>query len=132
MGHYAYVTAQGIVDQVITATQDVIDTGAFGNPSSWVKTSYNTYGGIHYQPNVSPATPSLDQSKSLRKNYAGIGFTYNVELDAFVPPQPYPSWVLDLETCLWNAPTLMPIEGGPYIWNETTQSWDVRDLQAPQ
>jgi hypothetical protein len=132
MGHYAYVNAQGIVEQVIVATQDVITSGAFGNPSSWVKTSYNTRGGIHHEPNVTPATPSLDQSKALRKNYASVGFTYNVGLDAFVPPQPFPSWTLNEETCLWSAPTPMPTEGGPYIWNETTQSWDVWDLQAMQ
>ena len=124
MGHYAYVNAQGIVEQVIVATQDVVASGAFGTSSSWVKTSYNTRGGIHYEPNVIPATPSLDQSKALRKNYASVGFTYNVGLDAFVPPQPFPSWILNEETCLWSAPTPMPTEGGPYIWNETTQSWD--------
>ena len=93
MAHFALVNAQGIVEQVIVAEQDVIDSGLFGNPSSWVQTSYNTHGGVH----ANGGTP-------LRKNYAGIGFTYDSVRDAFIPPKPYNTWVLDEETCLWNPP----------------------------
>lgn len=93
MAHFALINAQGIVEQVIVAEQDVIDSGLFGNPSSWVQTSYNTHGGVH----ANGGTP-------FRKNYAGIGFTYDSVRDAFIPPKPYNTWVLDEETCLWNPP----------------------------
>ena len=93
MSHFAKINDQNIVEQVIVAEQDVIDSGLFGNPSSWVQTSYNTYGGVH----ANGGTP-------LRKNYAGIGFTYDSVRDAFIPPKPYNSWVLDENTCLWNPP----------------------------
>ena len=62
--------------------------------------------------------------EQLRKNYAGIGYTYDSGRDAFIPPQPYPSWTMSEDTCLWNAPVAMPTEGGPYIWNEEAQTWD--------
>jgi hypothetical protein len=108
--HFAKVE-NGIVTQVIVAEQDVIDSGIFGH--GWVQTSYNTHGGVHANGN----TP-------LRKNYAGIGFTYDEQRDAFIPPKPYPSWTLNESTCLWDCPVAMPTEGGPYTWNETNQSWD--------
>ena len=118
MSHFAKVE-NGIVTQVIVAEQEVIDSGLFGD--GWVQTSYNTHGGQHANGGV-----------PLRKNYAGIGYTYDSQRDAFIPPQPYPSWSLVEDTCLWNPPTPMPTEGGPYKWDETTQSWDVWALQAPQ
>ena len=111
MSHYAKVE-NGIVTQVIVAEEDFIQTGALGDPAGWVQTSYNTRGGEH----TNGGTP-------LRKNYAGIGFTYDSERDAFIPPQTFPSWTLNEETCLWNAPTEMPTEGGPFTWNEETLSW---------
>ncbi len=111
MSHFAKVE-NGIVTQVIVAEQDVIDSGIFGH--GWVQTSYNTHGGVHANGN----TP-------LRKNYAGIGYTYDSTRDAFIPPKPYPSWTLNEDTCLWDCPVAMPTEGGPYTWNETNQSWDV-------
>jgi len=111
MSHYAKVE-NGIVTQVIVAEEDFIQTGALGDPAGWVQTSYNTRGGEH----TNGGTP-------LRKNYAGIGFTYDSERDAFIPPQPFASWTLNEETCLWNAPTEMPTEGGPFRWNEETLSW---------
>jgi hypothetical protein len=117
MSHFANIQ-NGIVTQVIVAEQDVIDSGAFGN--GWIQTSYNTYGGQH------------PEGRPLRKNYAGIGYTYDIQRDAFIPPQPFPSWILNEETCLWDSPTPRPTDGSPYKWNETTQSWDVGDLQAPQ
>ena len=126
MGHYAKVV-DGKVTQVIVAEADFFNTFVDTSPGTWLKTSYNTRGGIHYEPDSN--TPSPDQTKSLRKNYAGIGYSYDLTLDAFIPPKPYPSWVLDEQTCLWNAPVPMPTEGGPYIWDETTQSWVA--VQAP-
>lgn len=85
------------------------------------QTSYNTYGGVHYDPET--GEPSDDQSKALRFNYAGIGFTYDEERDAFIPPKPFESWVLDEDTCLWEAPVPYPEDGGYYTWNEELQEW---------
>ena len=117
MSHFAKVE-NGTVTQVIVAEQDVIDTGMFG--SGWIQTSYNTRGGVHYNQNNEP---SEDQSRALRKNYAGVGYTYDSERDAFIPPQPYASWVLDDATCLWTAPVAMPTDDKQYNWDESTQSW---------
>jgi hypothetical protein len=111
MAHYAHVTG-GVVDQVIVAEQDFIDSGAVGNPSSWIQTSYNTRGGVH----SNGGTP-------LRKNYAGIGYTYDSGRDAFIPPQPYASWTLNDETCLWEAPVAMPTDGKAYGWDEDAGNW---------
>lgn len=122
MGHYAKVVS-GEVVQVIVAEPDFFDTFVDSSPGEWIQTSYNTRGGVHYQANSQE--PSADQSKALRKNYAGLGFSYNRELDAFVPPKPYASWVLNEESCLWEAPTPMPTDGAIYQWNESTTSWDV-------
>ena len=85
------------------------------------QTSYNTYGGVHYTDGV----PSADQSKALRKNYAGIGYTFDEVRDAFIPPKPYESWVLDEESCLWEPPTPYPTDGGMYQWDETASAWVV-------
>lgn len=110
MSHYAKVE-NGIVTQVIVAEEDFIQTGALGDPAGWIQTSYNTQGGQH------------PEGRPLRKNYAGIGYTYDSQRDAFIPPQPYPSWTLNEDTCLWNAPVAMPTEGGLFTWNEETQNW---------
>lgn len=110
MAHFAKVI-EGIVTEVLVISQDVIDTGLFGDPALFVQTSYNTYGGQH------------PEGRPLRKNYAGIGYTYNAVLDAFIPPQPYPSWLLDEETCLWYPPVPYPDDGKMYIWDEATLSW---------
>ena len=83
------------------------------------QTSYNTHGGINY----TEGKPSKDQSKALRKNYAGIGFTYDRDRDAFIPPKPYESWVLDEASCLWQAPIEYPADGGVYEWDETEGDW---------
>ena len=120
MGHYAKVVDEKVVN-VIVAHADFFDTFVDTSPGSWIKTSYNTRGGIHYQPNSD--VPSPTQEKALRKNYAGIGHTYDVIRDAFIPPKPYESWVLNEETCLWEAPIPMPTEGGPWRWDEETVSW---------
>lgn len=114
MSHFAYVNSDGIVEQVIVAEQDVIDSGLFGNPLRWVQTSYNTFGGEHRL----GGTP-------LRKNYAGIGYKYDSILDAFIPPKPYNSWVLNKNTCLWESPIPYPNDGNSYVWNEEKQSWEL-------
>jgi hypothetical protein len=116
MAHFAKVI-DGIVTEVLVIDQDVIDTGWFGDPSLWVQTSYNTYGGQH------------PEGRPLRKNYAGIGYTYDAERDAFIPPQPFASWVLNEDTCLWDAPTAKPDDGKLYIWDEATLAWV--EVEAP-
>lgn len=93
------------------------------------QTSYNTRGGVHYDPNTNE--PSADQSKALRKNYAGLGYTYDAARDAFIPPTPFASWVLNETTCLWDAPVPMPTDGKRYTWNEETTSWvEVQEVSA--
>lgn len=92
MSHFAKVE-DGIVTQVIVAEQDVIDSGLFGDPASWVQTSYNTYGGQH------------PEGRPLRKNFAGVGYTYDADRDAFIPPRPEgDGWALNEDTCLWEQP----------------------------
>ena len=118
MGHFAKVV-DGIVETVIVAEADFIAT--LEDANSWIQTSYNTRGSIHYMPNS--ITPSDDQSKALRKNYAGIGYTYDSERDAFIPPKPYPSWLLDETTCLWIAPKAKPSDNKMYKWNEELLNW---------
>ena len=83
------------------------------------QTSYNTRGGVHYTDGV----PSADQTKAFRKNYAGIGYTFDEQRDAFIPPKPFESWLLDEDTCLWVAPITYPTDGGLYTWDEETLSW---------
>ena len=112
MSHFAQIDENNIVTQVIVIEQDVVDSGLFGDPASWIQTSYNTSGGVH----LLGGTP-------LRKNYAGIGYTYDSTRDAFIPPKPYNSWVLNEDTCLWEAPTPMPNDGKIYNWDEATTSW---------
>lgn len=99
MSHFAHVK-DGIVTQVIVAEQDFIDLGVVGDPSEWIQTSYNTRGGVHYNPDT--GEPSADQTKALRMNYAGIGYTYDPQRDAFIEPQPSGDWVLNEQTCLWE------------------------------
>ena len=115
MSHFAKIE-NGVVTQIIVAEQDFIDSGAVGDPSQWYQTSYNTRGGVHEL----GGTP-------YRKNYAGIGFTYDKNLDAFIPPKPFASWTLNETTCLWEAPIVKP--NGNYKWDEelyqsdNTQGW---------
>ena len=98
MGHYAHIT-NGTVDQVIVADKEFIDSGIAGNPSEWIQTSYNTRGGKHYD----PLTQRVDGGIPLRKNFAGIGYTYDPIRDAFIPPRPFEEAVLNEETCLWEV-----------------------------
>jgi hypothetical protein len=125
MGHFAKVV-DGKVTQVIVAEKEFFDTFVDSSPGQWLRTSYNTRGGIHYEPNSD--TPKADQSQSLRKNYAGIGYSYDATRDAFIPPKPFNSWLLDEQTCQWNAPTPMPTDGKLYNWDESTVSWKELEL----
>lgn len=115
------VDGKGLVENVICADQEFIDTGLEGNPFIWIKTSYNTRGGIYYIPNTN--TPDPDQSKALRANYAWIGYTYDAINDVFYAPQPYPSWIISAPTWIWQPPVPYSSTGGPYIWDEATLSW---------
>jgi hypothetical protein len=83
----------------------------------WKQTSYNTRGGIN-----------LNGGTSLRKNHAGIGYTYDEDRDAFIPPKPYSSWILNEDTCLWEAPVSIPQDNNIYSWNEQTKSWDLTTI----
>jgi hypothetical protein len=111
MGHFAKVT-DGKVTQVIVAEPEFFETFVDSSAGEWIQTSYNTRGGVH----LLGGTP-------LRKNYAGIGYTYNRTRDAFIPPQPFASWTLNEDTCLWVAPTPYPTDGKVYKWDEPTTSW---------
>lgn len=122
MGHYAKVV-DGTVSTVITATADFFTTFVDSSPGTWIKTSYNTRGGVHYEPNVYPPVPSADQTKAIRANYAGIGYTYNATNDVFYTPQPYPSWTISAPAWLWQPPVPYPDDGKTYTWDEATLSW---------
>ena len=122
MAHYAKVQ-QGKVTKVIVAEKEFIDSYVDTEPGKWIQTSYNTYGGVHYDRSTNPPTPSKDQSKALRKNYAGVNFIYDKKKDAFYEPQPYPSWTLNSTTCLWEAPVAYPSDGKFYDWDESSKSW---------
>jgi len=125
MAHFAKVI-DGIVDQVIVAEPEFFDSFVDSTPGKWVQTSYNTKGGVHYDPET--GEPSADQSKALRKNYAGRGYTYDKTRDAFIPPCDYPSWTLNETSCLWEPPVARPDDGQLYTWNETEQRWDLVSL----
>ena len=117
MAHFARVE-NNIVTQVLVVPDSQQDRGNeylsldLGLGGSWYKTSYNTIGGVH----TSGGTP-------YRKNYAGIGYTFDSNRQAFIPPKPFPSWILNEETCLWEAPTEYPTDGEVYVWDENTISW---------
>jgi hypothetical protein len=117
MAHYAKVE-NGIVTQVIVAEKEFINSGYVGEPTDWVQTSYNTLGGIHYGQDGQP-----DNGIALRGNYAGIGFTYDSTNDVFYAPQPYPSWILNNTTWIWEAPVAYPTDGKVYTWDEAIQNW---------
>ena len=118
MAHYAFLDETNIVTEVIVG-KDEGEAGTdwevhYGNfrAQTCKRTSYNTQGGVH----SSGGTP-------YRKNYAAIGYTYDAARDAFIPQQPYPSWLLDDGTCKWEAPVPMPEDGELYNWDEATTSW---------
>ena len=124
MAHFAEIDENNIVTRVLVVDNDQEDRGQeflatdLGLGGTWIKTSYNTIAGVH----SNGGTP-------LRKNYAGIGYTYDSVRDAFYAPKPFASWILDEETCTWNAPTPMPVEEGKFFtWNEETTSWEENSL----
>ena len=120
MSHFAKVV-NGVVVDVIVAEKEFFDTFIDTSPGEWIQYSYNTHGGIHYQPNSN--IPSADQSKALRKNGASIGGTYDRERDAFIPPKLYASWVLNEQTCRWDPPIPEPTDGKSYRWDEELLNW---------
>lgn len=117
MAHFAKVE-NGIVTDVIVAKQEYIDT--LKENYKWIKTSYNTKGGVYYEDNSQ--TPSEDQTKALRKNFAGIGYSYDKKRDAFIPQKPFDSWLLDEATCNWVPPKELP-KDGRYYWDESKLEW---------
>ena len=124
MAHYAVLDSGSTVTTVFVGRDDVVegidDWETYYAPNGFTvkQTSYNTSGGIHY----TDGEPSLEQSKALRYNYAGIGYSYDENRDAFIPPQPYASWLLDEDTCQWVAPIAYPAEG-VHVWDEETGDW---------
>lgn len=126
MAHFAKVQ-NGIVTRVIVAEPEFFDTFVDDSPGKWIKTSYNMRGGVYYDP--ATGEPAADQSvinddeARQRKNYAGKGYTYDATRDAFIPPQPYASWTLNEDTCLWDAPVAYPTDGKIYTWDEETTNW---------
>lgn len=139
MAHFAKTDSNNVVTDVLVIDQAEIDTGNWGDPASWVQTSYNTYGGVYYTPNTSPRVVDPDQSKALHKNFAGIGAIWlsnGPDGGGFTSVQPYPSWVMNSFSYLWEAPVPMPVPNNPpeYAWNENTLSWDIvlgTDTSAP-
>jgi hypothetical protein len=125
MAHYAQINSENIVVNVFVGRDDVVegidDWETYYAPQGFTvkQTSYNTRGGVHYTDGL----PSDDQNKALRFNYAGIGYSYDPERDAFIPPKPYDSWELDQATCLWQAPIEYPADGGEYVWDESEGDW---------
>lgn len=114
MAHFARIDQNSVVTEVLVIDQETINTGLFGDPNSFIQTSYNTHGGVH----ANGGTP-------LRKNYAAPGFVYDRARDAFIPPKPYASWILNEDTCLWEAPILYPDNQQYYTWDENSVSWVV-------
>ena len=112
MAHWAKVE-DGIVVQVNVVDDDFIQANPDRYTGTWIKTSYNTLGGVH----LLGGTP-------LRKNYAGIGYTYDEVRDAFIPPKPFEKWILNEDTCRWEAPVPYPTDGKEYVWNDNKQEWE--------
>jgi len=102
MSHFAKIDINNMVTEVIVAEQDFINSGLVGDSFNWVQTSYNG---------------------NFRKNYAGIGYTYDSTRDAFIAPQPFNSWALNEDTCQWEAPTPYPDDDKMYTWDEATTNW---------
>jgi hypothetical protein len=128
MAHYAYIDENNLVTSVIVGPDEGTEPDGV---ESWeeyfsakgkgqaLQTSYNTRSGVHY----TDGEPSEDQRKALRKNYAGVGYSYDPERDAFIPPKPYESWLLNEDTCLWEAPVAYPEDGETYTWDEESGAW---------
>ena len=124
MAHFAKLDGNNVVIFVTVGRDEDDGKEAQLNARTgdvYKQTSYNTRGGVHYNPET--GEPSADQSKALRKNYAGLGYIYDANRDAFIPPTPFASWILNESTCLWEAPVPMPEDGKRYYWDEETTSW---------
>lgn len=130
MAHYAFLDTDNIVTEVIVGCDEEDTSHGVSGWEEWygnfrgqkcVRTSYNTYAGVHIDPET--RQPSEDQSKAFRKNYASVGFQYDESRDAFIPPQPYPSWILNEFTCLWEAPVPFPEDEYRYFWDEALGNW---------
>jgi hypothetical protein len=120
MAHFAKLNENNVVVFVtVGRDEDREDELTARTGDVYKQTSYNTRGGIHYQ---ADGSVSSDQSKAFRKNYAGIGYTYRADIDAFVPPKPFASWLLNADA-QWEAPVSMPTDGKMYSWDEDTTSW---------
>lgn len=123
MAHYAFLDENNIVTEVIVGKEegeggiDWEQHYAEFRGQSCKRTSYNTYGGIH-----------VNNGIPFRKNYAGVGYSYNADLDAFIPPKPYLSWSLNEGSCLWEAPTAYPDDGNRYVWDEEKQVWILSEV----
>lgn len=111
MSHFAKIL-DGKVVQVIVAEKEFFDTFVDSSAGTWLQTSYNTLGNQH------------PEGRPLRGNYAGIGYNYDATNDVFYAPQPYPSWILNNTTWLWEAPVAMPTDGKQYKWNESITNWE--------
>jgi len=120
MSHFAKCV-DGTVVQVIVAEPEFFESFVDSSPGEWIRTSYNTRGGVHIDPET--GEPSADQTKALRFNYAGIGFTFDRERDAFIQPKPFASWTLNEDSCLWESPVPYPTDDKIYQWDETSISW---------
>jgi hypothetical protein len=127
MAYYAFIDLDGFVTEVIAGNDASDVSHGVDSWEQWysdfreqkcLATSFGTFGGVHY----TNGEVSADQTKSFRKNYAGIGWLYDEARDAFVPPAPYPTWILNNDTCQWDAP--VPKPDGEYRWNETENNWE--------
>jgi hypothetical protein len=125
MAHFARIDENNIVTEVLVVSNMYEHRGEdylandLGLGGRWIKTSYNAVGGKKRN----PETNEITNEPGLRKNYAGIGYKYDEELDAFIPPKPFNSWILNEDTCLWDAPTPYPQDGKVYKWVEDDLNW---------
>ena len=123
MAHYAYLDENNIVTMVIVGKNEEDPPGKWEEYYGAQRTSYNTRGGVHYDQSI--GLPSGDQSKAFRKNYAGVGYSYDPIRDAFIPPKPYESWVLNEQSCLWDSPVPRPDDNNMYFWDESIGQWEL-------
>lgn len=127
MAHFAKLNAENYVIFVTVARDEDENREVEISQQTgeiYKRTSYNTRGGLHYTNGIR----SQDQSKAFRKNYAGIGYYYDSIRDAFIPPKPFPSWILNEESCLWDSPVPYPSDGKMYRWNENILNWEEINL----
>ena len=127
MAHYVKVVDCTVVNGIV-AEPEFFDTFVDSSPGEWIKTSYNMLGGVYYDP--ATGEPHADQAGMIaadegrqRKNYAGLGYTYDRTRNAFIPPKPFASWTLNEDSCLWEPPVALPTDGKMYRWDEETTNW---------